>query len=309
MRFLAAYVLKGRMQAVLVAAVMAVLAIGLLLLPVSFLSGGTVALVTLRYGLQAGLQLSLMASIVAAALLALLQQPWQYSGLFLLMLWLPVWIMALSLRRTASPARSIMLAVAFGVMVLLGFTWAVDNPAQWGLDLQRHIFEPMLQQLPETELKQAETLMVEKAELMRGMVVLLLVISLISSLLLGRWWQALLLNPGGFATEFRQLRLGKNTALAVVLIVVVYMLWSVDEGTGLLLQDVVALLQVPFILQGLAVTHMLAHTHGVNKVWLVAMYLLLLLGPMALPVLLLGVVDNWFDFRSKFGRGKQADIE
>ncbi|MEZ5581549.1 MAG: hypothetical protein R3F37_01040 [Candidatus Competibacteraceae bacterium] len=38
--------------------------------------------------------------------------------------------------------------------------------------------------------------------------------SLLCGLLLGRWWQALLFNPGGFSREFHELRLdGKPPGL------------------------------------------------------------------------------------------------
>jgi hypothetical protein len=48
-----------------------------------------------------------------------------------------------------------------------------------------------------------------------------------------------------------------------------------------------------------------------RKGWLIALYLLRLLF-MGLTVLLLamvGVLDNWFNFRSKFASGKQTGIE
>jgi uncharacterized membrane protein len=127
MQFLAAYVLKGRMQAVLVTAVTAILA--LMLPPFSYLSGASVALVTLRHGLQAGLQLSLMSTAAVAVLLLALQMPLQLSGVFLLVLWLPVMALASSLRRSASPARTVVLAMGFGVMVLLGFVLALEEPS------------------------------------------------------------------------------------------------------------------------------------------------------------------------------------
>jgi hypothetical protein len=310
MRFLAAYVLKGRMPAVLVAAVMAILA--LLLPPLSYFSGASVALVTLRHGWRAGLQLSLLAALAVTALMVLLQLPLQLGVVFLLVLWLPVWALAISLRRTASPARSIVLAMLFGVMLLLGFYLVIDNPTQWWLEILRQLLEPMLQQIPEAELPQVEANLVELAAQMSGVMAAGMVASLLGCLLLGRWWQALQFNPGGFGDEFRRLRLGQALAAAALLLVAAHFLWQLEQDSvGGILRDLLALGQVAFAIQGIAVAHALVHMRRSHKGWLIALYLLLLLfmGQTVLLLAMVGVLDNWFDFRSKFASGKQTGIE
>ncbi len=310
MQFLAAYVMKGRMQALVVTAVAAILA--LQLPPFSYLSGASVALVTLRLGLAAGLQLSLMATVVVALLLILLQLPPQLGGMFLLVLWLPVWALAMSLRRTASPRRSIVLALLFGLMVLLGFTLAIDDPTAWWLQLLHQIMEPMLQQMPADELPQFEASLSELAEQMSGVMAAGMVASLLGCLFLGRWWQALLFNPGGFGEEFRQLRLGQSLGLGALLLAMAYMLWQLaEDGGAALLRDLLVLAQVAFALQGLAIAHALVRSNELQRGWLVTLYVVLVLfmGPVILLLAVLGVLDNWFDFRSRFGRGKQADSE
>ncbi len=310
MQFLAAYVLKGRMQAVVVTAVMAILA--LLLPPLSYISGAVVALVTLRHGPQAGLQLSLMATVAVAVLMLPLQLPPQFSGALLLVLWLPVWALAMSLRRTASQARSIVLAALFGVMVVLGLYLALDNPVQWWLEFLRQLMAPVLEQVPEAELPEVEANMADLAARMNGMMAAALMASLLGCLLLGRWWQALLFNPGGFGEEFRRLRLGQTLAGSALVLSALYLLWQLGQSGGAdVLRDLLTLAQVAFSLQGVAVVHALVRSKQTHMGWLVALYLLLLLamGPMVLLLAMVGVLDNWFDFRSKFGRGKQADIE
>lgn len=310
MRFLAAYVLKGRMPAVLVTAVMAILA--LLLPPFSYLSGASVALVTLRLGLQAGLQICLLSTLAVTALMLLLQLPLQLGVVFLLVLWLPVWALALSLRRTAAPARSIVMAMLFGAMLLLGFYLVNDNPTQWWLAMLSQLLEPMLQQIPEAELPQVQANMLELAEQMSGVMAAGMMASLLGCLLLGRWWQALQYNPGGFGDEFRRLRLGKRLASAALLLAAAQLLWQLGQGSASgLLRDLLALGQVAFALQGVAVCHAVVRLSRSHKGWLVAMYLLLLLfmGQAVLLLAMVGVLDNWFDFRSKFGHVKQTDIE
>lgn len=309
MQLLAAYVLKGRMQALVVTAVAAVLT--LLLPPLSYLSGASVALVTLRHGLRAGLQLSLMAAAAVILLLLALQRPPQLGGVFLLVLWLPVWALAMSLRRTASPQRSIVLALVFGLMLLLGLYLAIDDPTAWWLAFLQELMAPMLQQLPAEELAQVEENMLELASQMSGVMAAGMVASLLGCLLLGRWWQALLFNPGGFGEEFRQLRMGRTLAAATLFVAVAHMLWQqLGEGTGLS-RDLLVLAQVAFALQGLAVVHALVRSSAAHRGWLVALYLLLavVMGPVLLLLAMVGVVDNWFDFRSTYGRDKRTGSE
>jgi hypothetical protein len=298
------------MPAVLVTAVMAILA--LLLPPLSYFSGASVALVTLRHGWRGGLQVCLLATLTVTALMVLLQMPLQLGVVFLLVLWLPVWALAISLRRTASPARSIALAMLFGVMLLLGFYLVNDNPTQWWLELLRQLLEPMLQQIPEAELPQIEANLVELAAQMSGVMAAGMMASLLGCLLLGRWWQALQFNPGGFGEEFRRLRLGQALAIAALLLASAHLLWQLGQGSASgLLRDLLALVQVAFALQGIAVAHAVVRLSRSHKGWLVVLYLLLLLfmGQTVLLFALVGVLDNWFDFRSKFGPGKPAGIE
>lgn len=310
MQFLAAYVLKGQMQALVVTAVMAILA--LLLPPLSYLSGAAVALVTLRLGPKAGLQLGLLAAVAATALMLLLQLPPQLGGVFLLVLWLPVWALAVSLRRSASPARAIVLAVLFGLMLLLGFSFSIDNPTQWWLEILRVLLEPMLQQVSPQDLPQVEADMAKLAGQMSGAMAAGMVVSLLGCLLLGRWWQAQLFNPGGFGEEFRQLRLGQTVALLALLLAAAQLLWQLsEESSSGLLRDLLALALVAFALQGIAIVHALVRLNGAHKGWLIAMYVLLLpfMGPMVLLLAMAGMLDNWFDFRKRFGQRKPTEIE
>jgi uncharacterized protein YybS (DUF2232 family) len=226
-------------------------------------------------------------------------------------LWLPLVVMAASLRRSASPARAIMLALGFGLMVLLGFALAIDEPTEWWRQLLGQLLEPMMQEVPPADLPQLEANLAELAGQMSGVMAAGMVASLLGCLMLGRWWQSLLFNPGGFGGEFRRLRMGQALAAAAVVLTAAHMLWQLGGEGGGLLRDLLALAQVAFALQGVAVVHALVHANKAQRGILVVMYLLLviLLGPVVLLLAMVGVVDNWFDFRSRFGRGKSADID
>jgi len=297
MRSLAAYVVRGRMQATLVVVVAALLA--LILPPLSYLSGAAVALVTLRMGLQQGLLLTLGSALLVGLFGLLLTQSPAAGVVFTFALWLPVWGLAISLRRTASPARSLVLATLFGMMAVAAFHMGTENPVQWWHNMLQEMLKQSIDQLGEVQKDQLLQNLKLIAGLMTGGLGAALSASLIGCLLLGRWWQALLYNPGGFGDEFRRIRLGKTLTVAAVALIAAGALGQ----AGLLVQDLVMVLMVPFTVQGLAVVHSLAKQRKAHQGWLIGLYVLLFIatGQMVLLLAFAGAVDNWFDFRSFVG--------
>ena len=302
MRALAAYIMKGRLQAILVAASMAVFS---LLLPLlSYLSGATVALVTLRVGLKQGLIVILGAGL-ATGLLALLTTGTSVPALvFLLVLWLPVWILALSLKRTARLARSVLLAALFGAALILGVHAGTENPAEWWLKLFEQMMQDAAQEGATEGLPDIGGALAEISQLMTGVMAAALTMTLVGSLLLGRWWQALLYNPGGFRQEFHGLALGKAAAVVTA---VLFLLDSLRvEGVLVLSGDLLIVAGFLFMLQGMAIVHSLVARREASTGWLVGMYVLLVL-PMTMAQMLFvlaiaGFGDNFFNFRELLGK-------
>lgn len=202
MRSLAAYVVRGRMQATLVVVVSALLA--LILPPFSYLSGAAVALVTLRMGVQQGLLLTLGSALLFGVFGLLLMQSPAAGVVFTFALWLPVWGLAVSLRRTARPSRSLVLATLFGMMAVAAFHLGTEDPVQWWQNMLQEMLKQTIEQLGEAQKAQLLQNLKLIAGLMTGGMGAALSASLIGCLLLGRWWQALLYNPGGFGEEFRR---------------------------------------------------------------------------------------------------------
>ena len=109
MNFLATYIMRGRIQAMIVASTLALLS--LIFPPVSVLSSAAVALVTLRRGAFEGLFI-LVCSSVAAGLLGLLALGnYQFALLYVMVLWLPVWLISIVLRE----GRHLSLAVEIAI--------------------------------------------------------------------------------------------------------------------------------------------------------------------------------------------------
>ena len=138
---------------------------------------------------------------------------------------------------------------------------------------------------------------------MTGVVVASLALGAVCSLLVGRWWQAMLVNPGGLHSEFCRLRFPQSTGLMVLGLMIVTQFIQ-GPASDMSAQGVLVML-VPYLFAGLAVLHGLVARHGRGKGWLIAVYALLGIIPQtALLLSGLGLVDTWVDFRRRLGGGK-----
>ena len=293
MKAFAAFILSGPVQAAVV-----VLAASMLPL-LAVVGAGALALVTLRGGLARGVVPALLAGGVLAALhMATLGTP-EPAVVMALELWLPVLLLAEVLRRTVSLPLTVLVWMGLGAVVVAGFHAVVPDPvAYW-----RQLLEPLLDHLgggapldPNAQAFFEEELL----PAMTGLWGLSLMGMVLGGLFLGRWWQAVLFNPGGFRAEFHALDLGRGTAVVVAVVWVV----SVFTGPGLL-YDLAGVLAAGFILQALSMTHALVAARQWSVGWLVAVYVVmpLLFRPMAL----VGIGDALFDWRGRLaGRNRDA---
>lgn len=303
MQALARYIMRGRMQAILVAAVAAMLS--LLLPPFNYLSSAVVALVTLRKGWSEGLIIILGSGVAMAALALLTPVDPLHADLLAAAIWLPVWLLALVLRRTVSLSTTVSAAAVAGGVVVVGAYLGVDNPAQAWRDVLERLVEQAQEQ---NELAAADTLgkmLMDAAPHMTGMLVAALVLGLTLSLFLARWWQAALYNPGGFRREFHGLRLGRNFALVTVGTLALSMMasgWLAEVGANALIVLVAA-----YLLHGLGLLHGIVAAKGIHVGWLITVYALTLILPQS--TLLLAVAafaDSWVDIRARIKKGGQA---
>ena len=304
MRLLASFVMRGRMQAAMAASVLALLS--LLLPPVTLLSAAVVALVTLRRGLQEG-ALLVGLSTLACALLSLLALGVVLPVVsFVLLLWLPVWLLGGVLRVSRSLGLTLQVGLLLGLVVIAAqYTQGGDPVATW-----REALEPFVQSLVEAGVLQAsdEAGLVETmAAWMPGVIAVGFLLQTMIALFLGRWWQALLYNPGGFRQEFHQLRMGRPLAWATLAVLGLTAFAGSAGGHWLSYLDM--LLVSAWFLQGLAVIHGIVGKRRRGAGWLVAVYALLALAMphMATVLALIGFTDSWIDMRARVGPGKDPD--
>jgi len=301
MTFLAGYLMRGPTQAMLVTSVAAVLS--LLLPPLSYLSGAAVALVTLRLGTWRGLMVAGGAAVAVTALALVAMQNALPGPAYFVVVWLPVLALAAHLRRTVSMERALGLAAVFGGAMVAAIHIGVSDPAAFW----QRMFEDLLREAGQGPEKAAE--MQEAFRLMTGAMAAAVTLSLLASLFIGRWWQALLYNPGGFQREFHALRFGR--AFGVVTMVTAAIALFTDGSISAAAGDLLLVYLVLHLLHGLAVAHSLVRNAGASVAWLAAIYVFMVTPLLPATVVTLaaaGFADEWFDFRSFFGKHKDEEV-
>lgn len=301
MRAIAAFIMRGRLQAIIMAAGLGLL--GGLFPPGWLLCGGVVGLVTLAQGPKEGMLNAFAATtlIVLMSGVLVMQPAMQAAGIFVL-LWLPVvWLLSLVLYQSRSLALALLMNAVLGGAIVLTAYVLFDNPAQWWYSQTEQLIPAMEQagvDIPDTAAFDAN--MREASRIMTGTLAAFISLGLALSLLIARWWQSEVTRPGAFGEEYRKLRLGSTAAIVATMLVLPA--WILTGGFAEMTANLLLVALVLFMFQGLALGHAAVKQFGNNQAWLLMMYVMILFtlpyGLMLAAVL--GVLDNWLDFRARF---------
>jgi len=272
MRGLAEYAMHGRRQAIIV-----VVLTGLFPL-VYCLSAAVVGFVNLRKSATEGL-IILLWSLLPAALL------WMAGDSTPVILMLSTAILAQVLKYKESWSRVIMLGTVLAILTQLSLVWQEGYVAELVSIVEEAI-----------DLQRSQGVVVEYSasevvNLLLGFYGAYHFTTVISCLVLARWWQAALYNPGGFKTEFHQLRLEPGFAVLLAGFILAAL-------TGVPpLSSWLAIMCIPPLLGGLALLHYLVAWKKLGFSWIVMVYLLaLFISPV---VILLGLADSIVNFRKR----------
>ncbi|CAL1241650.1 DUF2232 domain-containing protein [Candidatus Methylocalor cossyra] len=295
MRALATFILQGRLQAIAVV-------YGLTLLSsvsslISLFSTAAVILPTLRKGAGEG-AIVLTAALVLLAvtfvgLLGISPRPVGY----LLLLWGSAWLIAILLRESRQLSFALVGTTALGMLTVVVIYGSQANPSEMWREQLQHAVQPLLtSERSNAEAERVLKGLEQMAQYLTGIAAAGSMLSVILSLFLARWWQAMLFNPGGFRAEFQSLRLP---------VAPVYLWFGLLAVAGLgdrTWREIAANLAIPplilFLLAGLAILHALLSKTGAGRFGLVGIYLtLVLVSPLALLIMLIGLSDVWIDWR------------
>jgi hypothetical protein len=290
---MASFIMAGRMQA----AIFVVLStlISLLLPPLIVFSNAAIALITLRKGWQQGILYTLLATATLVVASLLLKQQ-ASSGLIAgIVTWLPMVLIASALAMTKSWGKTLTLILVLSVAGVLLFHLAhSDAAAYWKPVLEQ--IKPMLQQAYQLSESDLDVTINNAAAWMTGTFAATLAMIAILSLIIARNWQARLFNPGGFGEEFRQVTIGKQASIALLVGIVMAVLTAHPLIIELIMVGVAI-----FMFQGLSLAHSIVKQRKMSIRWLIGLYVLMFLLLIQMIVLLatFGLVDNFADFRKK----------
>ncbi len=287
MRGVAEYVMRGRKQALLVSL------LGASTLMFAWISAAVVALITMRRGWNEGAFILIWALLPAGFLLV------QFGDMGPVSLLLGTAALAVALRWTVSWPLTLLASVGVGAItgiVLLMFSgvFLEDLAAMFA-----KVFENLQANMPE-----GQTLRAPGISTIAGMLGVINTITCVLCLLLARWWQAALYNPGGFREEFHALRLSPQISIALVLLMMGV------STLGLEYRPWAVLFAVPLSVAGIGFLHARAAYRGLGATWLGLFYLLwLVLDPIKLVVIGIAIADSFVNFRERWQpKGESREI-
>ncbi|MDA0927721.1 MAG: hypothetical protein O2861_06540 [Proteobacteria bacterium] len=262
--------MTGRRQAII-----AVLLLGLLPL-LNLLNPVMVGLVALRKGWQEGVV------IFAWALLPL--GAWAMIGdVVPLIMLVGISALALLLRETESWEFTLLAAIVIGVCVEIY------------LRVQPAVLDVLMAQV-EIYLQNNNPQDLQIEDVRNAMVTVIGAVYMFLSivlLMLARWMQAALYNPGGFKQEFHKLRVEQNAGLILIAAMLL-------ASFGVLIPEAwVLYLVVPLLFSGIALVHAVVAIKNLSRMWLVTFYVLLMLPITVQMLVLFALIDSWYDFRSR----------
>ncbi|NEX20518.1 hypothetical protein G3480_09380 [Thiorhodococcus mannitoliphagus] len=294
MKPIASFIMRGYSQATLVVTASALLS---LLFPLfGLISSGAVGLVTLRNGPRAGGVVVALAALATALISTLaLGAPLVAIGVAVV-LWIPIWGLAAILRATRALGFTAQLAGLGGLVIVMVVHLLVGDPSVYW----QQLMEPLRESLVKDgliELDASRAVFEQLSKWMTGAFAAGLVLQYLLSLFIARWWQAQLYNPGGFGQEFRGLSIGRLAGLLFLMLLA----WVMVAGGGGAAADLMPVLGVLMLLQGLAVVHCLGRFWGLHHGWLAGLYVLLVFFMPQVSLLLasVGLVDTWADIRTR----------
>ncbi|MFG3692108.1 hypothetical protein ACGFZ6_01790 [Stutzerimonas stutzeri] len=290
MRALADFIMRGRMQAIVVVA-------GAAALPMLFwLCAAAGSLVLLRRGLNDALGVLVWAVLPALAW-------WYFGDPRTLLVLSGAFGLALLLRNQNAWHRVMLCSVGLGLLYAWALGMVFGEPiAALAAELQKMLPDMLSDAYQQLSVEEQARLGALLIPVLTGLLAALLQITTLLSLMLGRYWQALLYNPGGFGLEFRALRF--SPAPAMVLLAGMLLAPSLGVQAAML----APLCSVPLVFAGIALVHGLVAQNRMSRFWLVGLYVTLaLFMQLIYPLLaILAIVDSLFDFRGRASRDDDA---
>ncbi|WP_221797679.1 hypothetical protein [Oceanobacter mangrovi] len=278
MKSLALWAMRSRTQAIIAAA-------GLIAVPLLFWLGAAVlALVVLRQPTREATTVAMWGVMPSLAWLAM-GDPTPF------LVAVGVVLTALVLKQTMRLPLALMVAAVLGEIIYFCLPWLLADVLPLVVKQSETLVSKALENSPDLQ----ATLLPLVAPMVHGVLAALHTLVICLCLLLGRYWQSSQDHPGGFGTEFRQLKLPLAFGAPVMLAV------FLAAELSPLLAGMVPVLTVIMALAGLAVFHGVVFNSQASPNWLLPVYLaLFVFGPYMYTLLIfVAALDSLIDIRTR----------
>tara|TARA_Y100000590_G_scaffold369451_1_gene430710 strand:+ start:79 stop:951 length:873 start_codon:yes stop_codon:yes gene_type:complete len=267
-----------------------------LLQPLAFLiSGSVVGLITLRKGIANATQALVISFIILQIFFVFLSVSFYVSTIILLMIWLPILFSSAILRFTQSQGVLVLFLGLISIIFTIVFYLLLGDVAAWWQDHLTKIFEA---KAPSHQIEAYKEILESNSSLIHGMIFAAYTLNMITGVLLARWWQSKLFNPGGFRKEFY--RLSIPIVILPVFIIIGILAFNANEPWQDMCNDILIILTFMYLIQGISFSHRTVHKLKLSRGWLVFLYCSLILLPqMAAIVACLGIVDAFTNWKTK----------
>lgn len=252
------------------------------LLPLlGWLSTVIVALVCLRHGAAAGAMILLWTLLPIGGAFYFVGDPTPAFAL------IGTFLIASLLRQTLSWELVLITAVVLAAIGTLVFELVaaglLDQFVEFYLEYQASVDASVV--IPAEDVR----------TLLLGFIALGQAYAMLVMLILARWCQSMLYNPGGFRQEFHRLKLSPMISAGLLALMMVCYLFS--EQVGFLLP----LVMVPMVFAALGLVHWMMATKELSGHWVAMFYVsLVLLFQLIYPLLAsLALMDSWLNLRER----------
>lgn len=253
-------------------------------------SAALVALTTLRFGVTSGTRTLIMA--LGGGVVS-----WLMTGIPLSLLVL-VWVtpLAIVLRETQSWNRVLLVGSVSGLIIALVVQVLFQEQFNSMVDVFQGVFS-------DGDTATAEFQLIESVRPLMGyLIISSQMMETLLALLLARYWQSGLFNPGGLKAEMHVLRFNWHEIL--ILLAALTLSLIVVPGA-------VMLFGIPFVFAGMAFMHGVVAKLKLGGQWLVALYIaLIMFNQIIVPLLIIVVVaDSFLDLKARIPQRDKSDDE
>ncbi len=290
MRALAAAIMASRYQAAGIISLTGLLAF--YVPPLTTISGAAMALVALRLGPVGAMPVLGMAILITGVVSSILLGNPLLGVITLLVTWLPAMLSARVLRTYANQTALLIAVALFAAVFALGLRFYTGDVAAWWQEILGPAVDTMLSDM---DAEKKAGIIEQVSVRLNSFFAAVLMINYMLIMLLGRWWQALLYNPGGFREEFCSLGLPRE---AMLIVLIIGGLAGMNPEYNYF-DDLLYIVVMMFMFQGLAVTHSVVKSRNLHRTVLIITYVLLALASSLMVFLLagLGMLDSLLDIR------------